>query len=73
MKEKRKQFKKLYQELNEEDIRSLVIDNNLNPIEFPTVRNMQSLPGGAGLVKRCNLLRDGNKEGNPETISLFDE
>ena len=46
-----------------EDIRSLVIDNNLKPLEFPTVRNMQSLPGGAGLVKRCNELREGNKKG----------
>ena len=24
---------------------------------------MQSLPGGAGLVKRCNELREGNKKG----------
>ena len=46
-----------------EDIRSLVIDNNLKPLEFPTVRNMQSLAGGAGLVKRCNELRDGIKKG----------
>ena len=46
-----------------EDIRNLVIENNLAPGEFPTVRNMQSLPGGAGLVKRCNDFREGNKKG----------
>lgn len=45
-----------------EDIRSLLIGNNLKPLEFPTVINMRSLAGWAGLVKRCNELRVGNKK-----------
>ena len=46
-----------------EDIRNLVLENNLSPYEFPTVRKMQSLTGGSGLIKRCNELRDGNNKG----------
>ena len=46
-----------------EDLRNLVLENHLGPYEFPTVRKMQSLTGGSGLIKRCNELRDGNKKG----------
>ena len=46
-----------------QDIKNFVMENDLPPLLFPTVRRMQELPGGAGLIKRCNDVREGNEKG----------
>ncbi len=45
------------------DLLSFIKKNGFDLYSIPPVRKMQTIPGGAGLIKRCNELREGSKKG----------
>ena len=55
------------------DLLSFIKKNGFDLYSIPPVRKMQTIPGGAGLIKRCNELREGSKKGMEVARSKYSQ